>query len=44
MLVANLRLTKATLAGIDDFVITVGGDCGVDLAPIAAARAEYGRR
>jgi len=42
VLVANLRLTQATLAGIDDFVITVGGDCGVDLAPIAAARAEYG--
>lgn len=42
VLVANLRLTRAALAGIDDLVLTVGGDCGVDLAPIAAARAEYG--
>src|SRR5262249_508174 len=26
----------------DDHVITVGGDCAVDIAPIAAARARYG--
>jgi arginase len=43
-LVENLRLTRAALAGIHDLVITVGGDCGVDLAPIAAARATYGDR
>lgn len=42
VLVENLRRTTTALAGIHDFVITVGGDCGVDLAPIAAARAEYG--
>lgn len=39
---ANLALTGDALAAIDDFVITVGGDCGVDLAPIAAARGRYG--
>jgi arginase len=30
------------LAEIDDFVITVGGDCAVDIAPIAAACQRYG--
>jgi arginase len=44
VLVENLRLTQEALAGIDDVVITVGGDCGVDLASIAAARARYGDR
>ncbi|MFC4589851.1 arginase family protein [Sphaerisporangium corydalis] len=44
VLVENLRLTREALAGIDDVVITVGGDCGVDLAPIAAARDRYGDR
>jgi arginase len=38
----NLRLTQDALAGVDDVVLTAGGDCGVDLAPIAAARARYG--
>ena len=42
VLVANQRLTKGALAGIDGQVITVGGDCSVDIAPIAAARARYG--
>lgn len=42
VLTANLKLTGETLAEIDDFVITVGGDCGVDIAPIAAARQRYG--
>jgi arginase len=42
VLLENLRLTRQALAGIDDVVITAGGDCGVDLAPIAAARARYG--
>ncbi|MEU7752597.1 arginase family protein [Micromonospora sp. NPDC049171] len=42
VLVQNQRLTQKTLAGIDDQVITVGGDCSVDIAPIAAARARYG--
>jgi arginase len=36
------RLTREALAGIDDLVITAGGDCGVDLAPIAAAGARHG--
>ncbi|WP_433325147.1 arginase family protein [Spirillospora sp. CA-294931] len=44
VLVENHRLTRAAHAAIDDAVITVGGDCGVDLAPIAAARARYGDR
>jgi arginase len=42
VLLENLRLTREALAGIDDRVITVGGDCGVDLAPIAAAGAAHG--
>jgi arginase len=42
VLVENKRLTQKALAGIDDRVITVGGDCAVDIAPIAAARARYG--
>jgi arginase len=42
VLVENRQLIQAALAGIDDRVITVGGDCAVDIAPIAAARARYG--
>jgi arginase len=42
VLVANQRLTRQALADIDDRVITVGGDCAVDIAPIAAAHARYG--
>jgi arginase len=38
----NLRLTRDALAGVEDVVLTAGGDCGVELAPIAAARARYG--
>ncbi|RJL27065.1 arginase family protein [Bailinhaonella thermotolerans] len=41
-LVENQRLTREALAGIGDLVITVGGDCAVDIAPIEAARARYG--
>jgi len=42
VLLENQRLTGEALAGIDDVVITAGGDCGVDLAPIAAAGARHG--
>lgn len=42
VLLENLRLTREALASIDDRVITVGGDCGADLAPIAAAGAAHG--
>jgi arginase len=42
ILLANLRLTEAALAGIDDVVVTAGGDCGVELGPVAAARARHG--
>lgn len=38
VLLENLWLTRAALAGIEDVVITVGGECGVDLAPLAAER------
>jgi arginase len=44
VLVENQRLTREALTGISDRVITVGGDCAVDIAPIAAARARYGDR
>jgi arginase len=43
VLLENLRLTRKALAAIDDVVITAGGDCGVDLAPIAAAGARHGQ-
>lgn len=36
------RSTQAALADVDDLVITAGGDCGVDLAPIAAAHGRHG--
>jgi arginase len=38
----NLRLIRDALAGIDDVVVTAGGDCAVELAPVAAARARHG--
>jgi arginase len=41
-LLENLRATRAALVAIDDVVVTVGGDCGVELAPIAACRARHG--
>ncbi|MFI7067136.1 arginase family protein [Kribbella sp. NPDC050124] len=44
VLVENLRLTYDALADIDDLIITAGGDCAVDLAPIATARERYGDR
>ena len=44
VLLENLRLTRDALAGIDDVVLVAGGDCGVELAPVAAARARHGDR
>jgi arginase len=41
VLLENRRLTEDALAGIDDLVVTAGGDCGVELAPVAAARARH---
>jgi arginase len=41
-LVVNLRLVGAARQGVRDRVITIGGECSVDIAPIAAARAAYG--
>jgi arginase len=42
VLSANQRLIGEAHAGIDDFVLTVGGECSVDIAPVSAARARYG--
>ncbi|MEV0974272.1 arginase family protein [Microtetraspora glauca] len=42
VLVENQRLTRTALVGIDDRVITIGGDCAVDIPPIDAAHARYG--
>ena len=42
VLAETQRRTAERLAGIDDFVLTVGGDCSVDIAPIAAALDRYG--
>ncbi|GAA1718612.1 arginase family protein [Fodinicola feengrottensis] len=42
ILVENTQLTHQALADLDDFVVTVGGDCGVDLAPITAVHDRYG--
>ncbi len=44
VLVENQRLTREALAGIAGPVITIGGDCAVDIAPIAAAHARHGDR
>lgn len=41
-LVAVQRATEEALTTIDDFVLTAGGDCAVDLVPISAAAAKYG--
>lgn len=39
----NLARTREALATLDgSLVITTGGDCGVELAPIATARSRYG--
>ncbi|MCW6004222.1 arginase family protein [Micromonospora sp. CPCC 205371] len=44
-LVANLHAIRATRArALDSTIITVGGDCAVDLAPIEAALTTYGDR
>jgi arginase len=42
VLLENLRLTREALDGIDDLVITAGGDCGVDLAPVTTALSRHG--
>jgi arginase len=42
VLKANLRMTEDALTDLDGVVVAVGGDCGVELAPIAAARARHG--
>lgn len=44
VLAANLRACRAALTGAGkDLVVTVGGDCGVELAPIEAALAVHGQ-
>lgn len=45
ILEANLTAIRKALAGIGDtFTVTVGGDCGVELAPIERARRAHGDR
>lgn len=44
VLVENQRRIREALAGIDDQVITVGGECSVDIAAIGAAHARHGDR
>lgn len=41
-LVAVQRATEAALTTVDEFVLTAGGDCAVDLVPISAAAERYG--
>jgi arginase len=41
VLVSNASLIAATLSDISDPVVVAGGECGVDLAPIAGARTEH---
>jgi arginase len=36
--------TAISQAGVDGLVVTVGGDCGVELEPVAAARKRFGDR
>jgi arginase family enzyme/GNAT superfamily N-acetyltransferase len=44
-LAANLARTQAALRGVPaGFTVTTGGDCGVELAPIADAARRYGDR
>ncbi|MFG1700939.1 hypothetical protein [Nonomuraea sp. NPDC049309] len=38
------RVRAAIEQTSDGFVVTAGGDCGVELQPIAAARRRYGDR
>jgi arginase len=42
VLLTNLDLIQQAYAEITDVVVTVGGDCGVELAPITEARVRYG--
>lgn len=41
-LARNHRMIADGVASIDDFIITVGGECSVDIAPIAAAQRRHG--
>lgn len=38
----NLDAQRAAVAGVDEPILTIGGDCGVEFAPISAARKRYG--
>lgn len=43
-LVVTASRVREALAAVDGFVVTVGGDCGVELEPVAAARRKHGDR
>lgn len=38
----NLKAQREAVAGVEKRVLTIGGDCGVEFAPIEAARKRYG--
>lgn len=38
----NLEAQRAAVAGVDNRILTIGGDCGVEFAPIEAARKRHG--
>lgn len=41
-LIQNLRIQREALAEANGPVLTIGGDCGVELAPLEAVRQRYG--
>ncbi|WP_379513528.1 arginase family protein [Nonomuraea insulae] len=44
-LAATAAKVRAAVEGVSgELIVTVGGDCGVELAPVAAARKRYGDR
>lgn len=38
----NLEAQRAAVAGTDESILTIGGDCGVEFVPISAACKRYG--
>jgi arginase len=41
VLLQNIPTQRAALSEVDDSVLTIGGDCGVELAPLEAARLRH---
>lgn len=38
----NLRAQREAISGVEGPILTIGGDCGVEFAPIESLRARYG--